>query len=405
MKVAIGQFGAPTAVLNASLFGALQVLDDAGAEVFGVIGGVRGLIHGDWFDLSRFSRHGQWLLRTPGAALRAGRYADFHEVVDQAVEQLRQKGIDALIVMGGNGTMGLGAALHDAARAKGYPLAVIGVPKTIDNDIVGIDHTPGYPSAARFVIEAVRDLTLDLEAMVGFEQVRIVEVMGRRCGWLAAAAAVVPYLSPIPGTVSPRTISEEELRARRPLILLPEFRRRWEEVLTEIKERVHHFGHLVVVVSEGVTDANGKPVLHAGDDSTNSARSMLGGIGAVLADQVRQVLGLGARYENLGVLQRCWSGSSTTLDRQEALMLGRRGAELVLAGKSAQMVGLSRRPALTYQVEFIERPLVEIAGRDRLMTAQEQCMDVAFIQWLAPLVELEQIHEHPRISEKFINSV
>ena len=190
VHVAIGQFGGPTTVINASLLGALETLDRSGAAVRGIVGGTHGLIEGRTIELTGRAASLQWLARTPGAALRSGRRADVSDDdVQQAVRSLHALGAGALLVIGGNGTMALGHRLATAARAAHVDLSVIGIPKTVDNDVAGVDHTPGYPSAASFVLMALRDLRLDLQAMIGFEQVRVVEVMGRGTGRLAAVAA------------------------------------------------------------------------------------------------------------------------------------------------------------------------------------------------------------------------
>lgn len=434
MKVAIGQFGAPTTVFNASLYGVLEGLQDK-AEVYGVIGGVSGLVSGQIAPLGDISQL-SWLLETPSAALGAGRYSKNQEVVEETVRQLIKAGIDAFILLGGNGTMGLGAAVAKAARELGYPLSVVGVPKTIDNDIVGIDHAPGFPSAARFVLQAVRDLQIDLEAMVGFEQVRVVEVMGRRCGWLAAASALLPYLGssgpaaeapPAGKRVDGKNVDGNKMSGNKvdthdvsapPIICMPEQPLDLAALLKKIESRVVDRQNALVVVSEGVLDVHGEPVVQAGQPLSGSAgRSsssvMLGGIGSVIAAQVRQELGFGARYENLGLLQRCWNDCSLESDRRRARQLGQMGARAVLDGRDGVMVGLIRglgdRDEVANGLEDALKdgwsgglketcvPLDALAGQERRMTEAELRLDVDFVRWLGPLVEMEQMTRYPRL--------
>lgn len=387
MKIAIGQFGGPTTVFNASLYGALSVStspkNGATMQSFGLVGGVAGLLEGQLAPIS--SAH-PWLLDTPGAALGSGRFKGFAEVAEIAVKQLQKQGIDGFLAMGGNGTMALAKAVEDAAKAMGAPLQVMGVPKTIDNDLVQIDHSPGYPSAARFVIKAVRDLTIDLEAMKGFEQVRVVEVMGRRGGWLAAAAALVPHLAQNPS------------QRLAPFICLPEQPLCVPELLEQIRQRVADTGSALVVISEGVQDDTGHAVLQSAGTGS-SADTILGGIGAQVAERIRQELGYRVRYENLGLLQRCWAESQSTLDREEAVALGRAGAAALLSGQSGKMVGYVRQGADTqsYATELIHVPLEAVAGKDRILSEAEQQLTDEFLHWLIPLVDLPSLEDHPRL--------
>lgn len=394
MKVAIGQFGAPTTVINSSLFGVLRTLETESIDIYGVVGGVTGLVSDDIVTIKDAASM-RWLRTTPGAALRAGRYADYEGSVEQSVDTLARRGIDKLIVLGGNGTMGFGKAIQSVARAKGYPLSVVGIPKTIDNDIVGIDYSPGFPSAARFVIQAVRDLQLDLEAMVGFEQVRIVEVMGRRCGWLTASAAIVSHLGAEGESLS---CARNEIKMSPPIICLPERPLVVSSLLKDIEARVKTDGSIMVVVSEGVRDAGGNQILQVGKESRRSAQSMLGGVGAVLAEAVREKLGYGTRYENLGLLQRCWSDSGLASDRDQAERLGVFAAKAVIDGHSGVMAGLIR-PNL-HRYEFVETliPLENVADRDRLMTEPELSLEDAFLDWLSPLIEMDSIRQHRRLN-------
>lgn len=377
MRVVLGQFGAPTAVLNASLYGVADGFRDQNVELYGAVGGAFGLLQSQFAPFTEDLESLSWLKSTPGAALRAGRHADFSSVVDQAVENLRRFGADGLVVMGGNGTMGLGHSIHEAAKTKGYSLQVVGVPKTIDNDILGIDHAPGFPSAANFVIKAVRDLTLDLEAMVGFEQVRVVEVMGRKAGWLAAAAV----LAPVP-------------KDKAPIVLLPERPLQWQRVLTEIKQRVNEVGSALVVVSEGVRDESGQLVTQAGEMREKSSYSMLGGIGGQIATSLRNDLGYGVRYENLGLLQRCWAESAVPTDIENALRLGREGARVMLKGASGIMVGLAPGGSSN---GLIELALQQVAAGERTMNELELKLDDALKNWLKSLVHYADIRPHPRL--------
>ena len=395
MRVAIGQFGGPTAVINNSLLGALETLDDAGATVFGIVGGTTGLLQGRTMELSGLSPSLQWLALTPGSALRAGRRGDVTEAdLLTAVRHLQAQRVDALLVIGGNGTMALGNRLAGVASERHYPLRVIGIPKTIDNDIVGVDHTPGYPSAVSFVRMALRDLQIDLEAMAGFEQVRVVEVMGRSAGWLAAVATTLGNeWSMDHGGVG------DERGGERPIVLLPERPLVWDRLLSEIERRVNDGRPVLVVVGEGVSTAGGAPLAQM-QTGTQSAQVMLGGIGGQVAAVVRDQLGCGARAENLGLLQRCFARSATELDRHEARWLGCEAALAALRGEGGHMVGMAPRSwesIQPYEPSLIQLPFGQVAGRERVLPLQQGELSPHFARWVAPLLDPSAVAPYPRL--------
>jgi ATP-dependent phosphofructokinase / diphosphate-dependent phosphofructokinase len=418
VKVAVGQFGAPTTVFNSSLFGVLEGLDEK-AEVYAILGGASGLIAGQLVPVGEV-RSLTWMLDTPGAAFAAGRYPKTPNIVEQAVHILKKVGIDAFVLLGGNGTMSLAAAVAKTAVHMGYPLCVVGVPKTIDNDIVQIYHAPGFPSAARFVLQAVNELQIDLEAMVGFEQVRVVEVMGRRCGWLAAASALLPYIGSaddLRGQTGQkgalgrmgRTDETGQIKVQRdmsrpldsvevprPIICIPEQPLDLSGLLKQIEARVRDNRNALVVVSEGVLDEQGKPVAQPGQPESTSTSIMLGGIGAVIAAHVRAELGFGTRYENLGLLQRCWNGCSLQSDKLHAKRLGQFGASRVLAGQGGVAVGLASSGTDDTRLVETVFSLDELAGQERQLKGDELLLGNDFVRWLSPLIELETMTQYPR---------
>ncbi len=369
MRVAIGQFGGPTPVLNASLFGALEVFAAAGGEARGVRGGARGLEAGDLLPLDGPPQH--WLLEAPGAALGAGRHRLDAEGLDRALQALRRAQCDALLVCGGNGTMALGAALADAAARSGAPLLVAGVPKTIDNDIEGTDHSPGYPSAATFVARAFRDLGTDLRAMAGFEDIRLVEVMGRDAGWLCGAAALA--------RAHPADMPQ--------LVLLPEVPVDPQALAEEVRRLHARDGSVLVAVAEGVRTADGRRP-GAGALDAAGRRPVLGGAARTLAEVLRARLGLAVRGESLAFLPRCLASAATALDRSEARRLGRRAARELLAGRGGVMAALAPRAAGETRGAIRCVPLSDVAGRDRPLPPGMRDLGPAFAAWLAPLLDL-----------------
>ncbi len=371
VRVALGQFGGPTTVLNASLTGAWAALQDAGAHVWGIVGGSRGLRAGRWVPL--LEAPPSWLTTAPGAALGSGREPPNPSSTPALITNLARAGFDGLVLVGGNGTMALGAALQTAARVQGVPLAVAGVPKTIDNDLEGTDHTPGYPSAASFVASAVRDLGDDLASMAGFEDVRLIEVMGRGAGWLAGAGVLARR--------HPDDLPQVVLIPEVPLDL---------EAFTEEVARCHaRDGVVLVVVAEGVRLAGQGPLGLHGLDAAGGT-TVLGGAARALAEHLRQRLGLRVRAESLGFLPRCLRLAQTERDRREALLLGRVAAQALLQGRAGMMAALPPRTPGLPTLDSVLVPLVEVGGRERRLPPEMLSLGPAFTQWLGPLLEIPE---------------
>ncbi len=362
MRVLLVQSGGPTTVLNASLAGALGILRAAGCETMGARDGARGLASGPYLPLA--GPVPAWLPFAPGAALGAGRGGLDADQLAPVVRRLDAEGFGGCLLFGGNGTMALGAALLATSRALGTHLSVVGVPKTIDNDLEGTDHTPGYPSAASFVAAAVRDMADDLDAMAGFEDVRLIEVMGRRAGWLAGAAVLA------------RRHPEDAPH----FVLIP-------EVPVDIAAFVHAVGlrrtrgPVLVVVAEGVVNAQGRALgQHVLDPSGRTV--VFSGAAQQLSAVLRARLGLRSRAESLGFLPRCLRLAQTARDRQEAQLLGARAAQALVGGEGGCMVGLAPAGRGVARV-----PLEAVAGRERRLPAEMRDLGQGFIRWLAPLVE------------------
>ena len=365
MRVAVAQCGGPTPVVNASLHGALEVLAAGGATALGVAGGTRGLLAGALRPLP--GPPPSWLLRAPGAALGAGRLALDPGGVRQMLERLGAARVDGLLLIGGNGTMRLALELAEA----GTPLLVAGCPKTIDNDLAGTDHCPGYPSAAAFVARALRDLATDLRAMAGFEDVRLIEVMGRRAGWLCGAAVLARAH---PGDLPQR-------------VLLPEEPVDPDALAEELAGLHRRDGSVLIAVAEGVCGPDGRP-LGLGALDRAGRLPVLGGAAAVLAGQLRQRLGLAVRAERRGFLPRCLGLAAGRRDRAEARELGRRAAGALLQGRGGVLAALAPRDHPAQAPRYALVPLAEVAGRERPLPPGMRDLGPAFEDWLRPLLDL-----------------
>jgi ATP-dependent phosphofructokinase / diphosphate-dependent phosphofructokinase len=351
--------------MNASLFGFLEeVLPDH--EVYGVINGLQGLVEDRLLPLaaSAVDRYRQ-ASEMPGAWLGAGRWPVREENFEQYVIHLKNRNIGKLALIGGNGTMWACLQLERAARRMGHELAVLGIPKTVDNDLAGTDHAPGFGSAARFVATIVRDVGKDLESMQNFEAVRVLETMGRNVGWLAMSSG---YLKRGP---------EDPPH----LIYVPEREFAQDRFLKETREAYQTHGYAVVVVSEG---------LPSGATDNHMESPILGGVSRELARLVTEELGLPARGELLGMGQRSYSLAVSRRDWQEARLLGAEVARMLRAEVSGVMLGLKRAPSSHYEAEIRSVPFDRVAGVERpLPTKWLSSPDTAneeYRRWLEPLV-------------------
>lgn len=376
MRLAVAQCGGPTAVLNASLYGVWEQARRSGLELWGVPGGPSGLLAGRLLPLS--GPPPDWLRRAPGAALGAGRAPLTPQQASTLAQQLCRLGIDALVLIGGNGTMALAAALASH-------LPVVGVPKTVDNDLQGTDHAPGYASAAHLVAQAVADLARDLVAMAGFEDVRVVEVMGRRAGWLAAASVLARRW---PGDLPQ-------------LVLLPEVPVDLDALAARVGTCHREQGSVLLVVAEGIADPSGQPLGRSALDAAGQ-RAVYGGASQRIGDALRQRLGLAVRVDNLGLLPRCYSGAATARDRAEAQALGRHAVRVLQQGAQGVMVALPATAEVPFaghtpegeataitdpeQVPVTTTALERVAGLERYLPADYLPLGDAFVRWLRNLV-------------------
>ncbi|WP_164215205.1 diphosphate--fructose-6-phosphate 1-phosphotransferase [Virgibacillus sp. YIM 98842] len=367
-KVAIGQAGGPTSVINATLVGLVkELMHDV--QLSFICNGYDGLVHENM-------RKGNnpflnWIFQQenkPGACLGSGRYPMSHEEVVHAVEFLKNEKVNTLIFIGGNGTM---EALHRIdleAMKQGYELQVIGIPKTVDNDINYTDHAPGFGSAANYVAHATRNLSYDLQSMKNFEQVRIIETMGRNAGWLAAASGYFKK-------------SEEEGPH---IIALPERRMRKESLMSAIESAVSRYGYAVMVVSEGVVWEEGnqieKDIIHD--------RIVLGGISNEIENSITEQLHVKVRSEILGMNQRSFSPLVSPVDKEEAYLAGITGGYWVKQDLSSVMVSIRRLQEERYEIQMKPVSLKDVAhSGERLLPDHFIDNPKRYYDWLRPFME------------------
>lgn len=368
----IAHGGAPTAVINASLYGAVcEAKKHPEIEhIYAARHGSAGILTGDFYDLAQLAEKELALLpSTPASVigtsrtpLEAGDYAVMRRV-------LEQHDIRFVLFNGGNGSMDTCGRLEAACEGSG--ICVCGIPKTIDNDIAVIDHAPGYGSAARFIAQCTADAAADVRALP--IHVCVLEAMGRNAGWIAAASA----------------LARERAGDAPDLICLPEVPFDEAAFLHRVEALHREKGGVVVVASEGLRGTDGKPIVPP--IFTSGRATYYGDVSAHLANLVIRKLGIKARSEKPGLLGRASAALQSPLDREEAVRMGALAARAVLSGQSGVMAGMLRRAGDTYAVEDVLVPIGQVMLEERHMPAEFLSRDgfdvtPAFCDWCRPLI-------------------
>lgn len=385
----IGQSGGATAVINASLSGAVETaLDDRRVgQIYGMWHGVQGLLQENLVDLRQQPAH-LWreLLHTPSAALGSCRYKLQEDDLERIFAVFRRYEIHTLLYIGGNDSADTVHRIAHAARHLNYDLQAICIPKTIDNDLPLTDHCPGYGSAARFIALATLDSTMNTLSMPWHYPVKVIETMGRDAGWLAAAAAL-----------GKRTEGDA------PHILLPpEKPFRAERYLARVEEIYRRFGYAVIVAAETLRDEQGQALGAAGQVGVDAFQHpLLSGAAQYLVELVKEHLKLRARFDKPGDLQRMASSCVSPVDREEAYLVGQAGTQAALAGETDCMVTLQRLDEPVYRCTTGLAALNKVANVQRLLPANfldesGTMITPAFVDYALPLIG-EPLPAYPRL--------
>ena len=379
-KILVAQGGGPTAVINQSMVGvALEARRFQGVtRVYGALHGVRGIVDEDFLDLTQETSHNLELVAaTPSSALGSTRDKPDAAYCGRIFETLRAHEIEHFFYIGGNDSADTVRIVSQEARQAGYPLRCIHIPKTIDNDLAGSDHTPGFPSAARFVAQAFAGANLDNAALPG---VYVGVVMGRHAGFLTAAASL--------GKKFPDDGPH--------LIYLPERVFDLERFLADVRTMVERHGRCVIAVSEGIHDASGEPVATLlareieRDQHGNVQLSGSGALADLLCDEIKAKLGIKrVRGDTFGYLQRSFIGCVSDVDQREAREVGEKAVQFAFWGERDGSVAIRRTGF--YSVDYELLPLDAVAGKTRTMEDEfisESGTDVtdAFRLYLRPLL-------------------
>ncbi len=376
----VGQSGGATAVINASLAGVIAAAT-AAPEIGAVVGmcnGIEGLLQQDLLDLGQQAPTTLAQLRhTPSAALGTGRHKVTDADLEQALVLLRRHNIHYFIYIGGNDSSDTAHRLHQYATEQDYDLRVMVVPKTIDNDLPYTDHCPGYGSLARYLALSTVDAGRDTEASPQLYPVKIIEVMGRNAGWVAAACG----------------LWRNDPRDAPQLIVLPERPpRSFEGLLEEIATTVRDQGYCVAIVPETLRDATGQP-LGGGERGFVDAfgHQYHPGVAPLLTERVKEELGLRARYDKPGTMARMSILAASSVDLAEAEEAGRQAVQRVVAGESDQMITFTRVSNDPYQITYGVVPLAQVANTERLLPdafigADGRSTTPAFREYALPLL-------------------
>lgn len=382
----VGQSGGPTAVINGSLYGVVSegLANPEIDNVIGMINGIEGFLADHTMDMAPLKENGELerIRTTPGSYLGSCRYKLPENLSDPVYPELFQKftekEISYFFYIGGNDSMDTVSKLSRYAATVGSDIRIIGVPKTIDNDLVLTDHTPGYGSAAKYVASTVREIAIDASVYDNKPSVTIVEIMGRHAGWLTAASVLA-----------------RKFKGDNPvLIYLPEVAFSPDTFIEKVKEKLTKTSNLVVCISEGINDGNGTFVCElASDVGTDTfGHKMLTGSGKYLENLVKEKLGIKVRSVELNVCQRCSSSCLSATDLDEAAASGRFAVSAALNGETGKMINFIRKSDDPYILEFGTADVNEICNKEKAVPEEWITKDGSdigdeFIAYARPLIQ------------------
>lgn len=386
-NVIVGQSGGPTAVINASLYGvvyeALMQKEQIGT-VYGMINGIEGFLADTIMNMNSVEQSGELELikTTPGSFLGSCRYKLPEDLKDDVYPLLFKKfeeySIGYFFYIGGNDSMDTVSKLSRYAAISGSEICFIGIPKTIDNDLVLTDHTPGFGSAAKYVASTVREIAIDASVYDNKKSVTIVEIMGRHAGWLTAASVLAKKFendNPV-------------------LIYLPESAFNTDTFIEDVKKALEHTSNLVVCVSEGINDGNGTFICELASDVgvDTFGHKMLTGSGKYLENLVKEKLGVKVRSIELNVNQRCSSSMISATDQEEAIQAGISGVHFALDGITGKMIAFHRTEGADYSINYVPEDVNLICNQEKTVppewiTGNGSDIGQAFIDYALPLIQ------------------
>lgn len=391
-KLIVAQSGGPTPVFNNSACGVIQEAlrhEDVFDEMYGAVNGVMGILHEQLIDLRKETPATiAGLRKTPATALGTCRRKLNEQDMERILAVFKAHNIRYFFYNGGNDSMDTANKISQMAAAANYEMRVIGIPKTVDNDLVETDHCPGFGSAARFMALATRDVGRDTEAgALTTTAVTIMEAMGRDVGWLTASSA----------------IGRRDERDAPHLIYLPETPFTIEKFLNDVQRVYDRLGFVVVAASEGIRDSAGKLLLTSSSvDAFGHAQ--LGGVGEFLANVVADKLKIKTRSNIAGTIQRAMISAASPSDLEEAYLVGKMGVKYALEGQTGMMVSLIRQSDAPYACVTGLAPLSKVANAVKAIPADDITPDgndvnEKFLRYVTPLVGELGVSDYVRLEK------
>ena len=383
----VAQSGGPTVAINASLAGVIDGVMRSGkyATCYGSINGILGILNENYLNLTEMIDDKEKLERlkvTPAMYLGSCRhklpnYKDDDSPYVFIFNQFAKLNIKAFFYIGGNDSMDTVLKLSDYAAKINSDIRIIGIPKTIDNDLCVIDHTPGFGSAAKYIASTMLEVAHDT-FIYAVKSVTIVEIMGRDAGWLTASSA----------------LARNEYNTAPHLIYLPEVAFDKAQFLNDIREKLKTLNNVIVAVSEGIRDENGDYITASKAVADQFGHQQLSGAGKALEFLVKENIGVKVRSVEVNVLQRCAAHMASATDLNESFTLGNKAVSLAGEGITASMVTLERVSNTPYEVRYDHAPIAGIANEAKSIPREwinETGNDItpALYEYLKPLIQGE----------------
>jgi len=382
-----GQSGGPTSVINASAAGVFtEALKQTGVieKVYGAANGIVGILNEKFYDIGQEDPAELELLKTtPSSALGSCRYKLAKPEVDDTdykriLEVFKKYNIRYFFYNGGNDSMDTCNKISKFIAKSGYECRVIGVPKTIDNDLFGTDHCPGFASAAKYIATTVMEVYLDAR-VYDTGMITVIEIMGRNAGWLTAASALAAHKGLGPD-----------------LIYLPEVDFDLDKMLDDVKKVYEKEKKVIVCVSEGVKTKEGKYIPElVGEVSVDAfGHKQMGGTAAVLANYLKEKMGCKVRGIELSLMQRCAAHLASKSDVEESFLSGQTAVRIAVDGMTDFMVGFQRPEQGEYKCEIKLIPLNDVANTEKVVPKEwinddGNFVNEKFIEYALPLIQGE----------------
>lgn len=378
-KIIMAQSGGPTAVINSSICGVIQEAvqhDDVFEGVYGALDGIMGVLHENMIDLTKESAETvENLRRTPSSALGSCRRKLDDADMERILEVFKAHNIRYFLYNGGNDSMDTAHKMSQMATASGYEMRVIGVPKTVDNDLVETDHCPGFGSAARWAAISMLDMGRDTASGASTTtSICVLEVMGRDSGWLTGATV----------------LAKQDPDDAPHLIYLPEVAFDMEQFLADVKRIHDRLGYVLISVSEGIRDKEGNLLIKTSMKDA-FGHTQLGGVGDMLARTITEQLKIKARANVPGTLQRASILAASQSDLTEAYLAGQMAVKYALEDQTGVMVAFVRKSDEPYVCTTAAVPLEKVANAKKLVTPdyitpEGNFVNEKFISYVKPLV-------------------